>query len=50
MANDISDGNNGIKVGIRMYTIECLETGVHFWTDFLKVHFQPQSLFELSGV
>ncbi|XP_010263736.1 PREDICTED: protein misato homolog 1 isoform X2 [Nelumbo nucifera] len=30
--------------------VECLENGVHFWTDFSKVHYHPQSLYELKGL
>jgi len=29
---------------------ESLENGVQFWTDYSKVHFHPQSLYELNGV
>ena len=30
--------------------VESLENGVQFWTDFSKVHYHPQSLYELSGL
>lgn len=31
--------------------IECLEeNGVRYWTDFSKVHYHPQSLYELNGM
>ncbi|CAA3007020.1 misato homolog 1 isoform X1 [Olea europaea subsp. europaea] len=30
--------------------VECLENGVQYWTDFSKVHYHPQSLYELSGL
>ncbi|KAK9119558.1 hypothetical protein Scep_017651 [Stephania cephalantha] len=30
--------------------VECLQSGVQFWTDFSKVHFHPQSLYEVSGL
>ncbi|POO02742.1 Tubulin/FtsZ, GTPase domain containing protein [Trema orientale] len=30
--------------------IESLENGVEYWTDFSKVHYHPQSLYELSGL
>ncbi|KAJ0034222.1 hypothetical protein Pint_26239 [Pistacia integerrima] len=30
--------------------VECLDNGVQFWTDFSKVHYHPQSLYELSGL
>ncbi|XP_015890039.1 uncharacterized protein LOC107424699 isoform X1 [Ziziphus jujuba] len=30
--------------------VESLENGVQFWTDFSKVHYHPQSIYELSGL
>ncbi|GLT66210.1 hypothetical protein SLA2020_385900 [Shorea laevis] len=30
--------------------VDCLDKDVHFWTDFSKVHFHPQSLYELNGL
>lgn len=30
--------------------VENLDKGVQFWTDFSKVHYHPQSLYELSGL
>lgn len=30
--------------------IECLENDVQYWTDFSKVHYHPQSLYELNGM
>ncbi|CAN6680189.1 unnamed protein product [Malus baccata var. baccata] len=30
--------------------VESLENGVQYWTDFSKVHYHPQSLYELSGL
>lgn len=30
--------------------VECLESDVQYWTDFSKVHYHPQSLYELSGL
>ena len=30
--------------------VESLESGVQFWTDFSKVHYHPQSLYELNGL
>lgn len=30
--------------------VECLENEVQHWTDFSKVHYHPQSLYELSGL
>uniref|UniRef100_A0A0E0I012 DML1/Misato tubulin domain-containing protein n=1 Tax=Oryza nivara TaxID=4536 RepID=A0A0E0I012_ORYNI len=29
--------------------IDCLENGVNFWTDYSKVQYHPQSLYELHG-
>lgn len=51
MANETSAGSSGSQ---REYQdkdiIESLENGVQFWTDYSKVHYHPQSLYELSGV
>lgn len=30
--------------------VEFLENGVQYWTDFSKVHYHPQSLYEMSGL
>ncbi|XP_057968962.1 uncharacterized protein LOC131158246 isoform X2 [Malania oleifera] len=30
--------------------VECLENDVQFWTDFSKVDYHPQSLYELNGL
>lgn len=30
--------------------VDSLEHDVQFWTDYSKVHYHPQSLYELSGV
>ncbi|XWS45308.1 hypothetical protein CRYUN_Cryun15aG0125500 [Craigia yunnanensis] len=30
--------------------VNCLDKGVQFWTDFSKVHFHPQSLYEVNGL
>ncbi|XP_021908160.1 protein misato homolog 1 [Carica papaya] len=30
--------------------VECLDNGVKCWTDYSKVHYHPQSLYELSGL
>lgn len=30
--------------------VECLENDVQYWTDYSKVHYHPQSLYELSGL
>ncbi|KAK0605095.1 hypothetical protein LWI29_022668 [Acer saccharum] len=30
--------------------VECLDNDVQFWTDYSKVHYHPQSLYELSGL
>lgn len=30
--------------------VDCLENEVHYWTDYSKVHYHPQSLYELNGL
>lgn len=30
--------------------VECLENEVQYWTDFSKVHYHPQSLYEICGL
>ncbi|KAL1556323.1 protein misato 1-like [Salvia divinorum] len=30
--------------------VECLENEIQYWTDFSKVHYHPQSLYELCGL
>ncbi|GER43734.1 misato-like protein [Striga asiatica] len=30
--------------------VDCLENSVLYWTDFSKVHYHPQSIYELSGL
>ncbi|KAL8540877.1 hypothetical protein ACS0TY_002209 [Phlomoides rotata] len=30
--------------------VDCLENEVQYWTDFSKVHYHPQSLYELCGL
>ncbi|GMI76933.1 hypothetical protein like AT4G37190 [Hibiscus trionum] len=30
--------------------VSCLDEGVQFWTDFSKVHYHPQSLYEVNGL
>lgn len=30
--------------------VHCLESNVQFWTDFSKVHYHPQSLYEVKGL
>ncbi|GAA0166468.1 hypothetical protein LIER_21616 [Lithospermum erythrorhizon] len=30
--------------------VKCLENGVQYWTDFSKVHYHHQSLYELNGM
>ncbi|KAJ4714942.1 protein misato-like 1-like [Melia azedarach] len=46
--------NSGINDSLREIQdkdiVECLNNGVKFWTDFSKVHYHPQSLYELSGL
>lgn len=47
MANEVSGSPNEYQD--RDIT-ESLENGVQYWTDYSKVHFHPQSLYELNGV
>ncbi|KAI9088956.1 hypothetical protein K1719_029235 [Acacia pycnantha] len=51
MANEANGGSTGSQ---REYQdkdiVDSLENGVQFWTDYSKVHYHPQSLYELSGV
>ncbi|KAJ7944393.1 protein misato-like 1-like [Quillaja saponaria] len=47
----VNGGNSGSqREFLDKDIVECLENGVQFWTDFSKVHYHPQSLYELSGV
>lgn len=50
-ANDLDNVNNNPPAEIQDKDIvECLESDVQYWTDFSKVHYHPQSLYELSGL
>lgn len=50
-ANDLDNLNNNSQAEIQDKDIvECLESDVQYWTDFSKVHYHPQSLYELSGL
>ncbi|BAT17853.1 Os12g0586400 [Oryza sativa Japonica Group] len=42
-------GSNSQKSVEYKDLIECLENGINFWTDYSKVHYHPQSLYELYG-
>ncbi|KAH9618817.1 hypothetical protein KSS87_007321 [Heliosperma pusillum] len=33
-----------------MNIVQSLENDVHFWTDFSKVHYHPQSIYEVNGL
>lgn len=47
----IDSGKNSSRSEIQDKDIvECLENGVQYWTDFSKVHYHPQSSYELSGL
>ncbi|KDP31886.1 hypothetical protein JCGZ_12347 [Jatropha curcas] len=47
----INKGGNHAQREIRDQDIvESLENGVQFWTDFSKVHYHPQSLYEFCGL
>ncbi|KAI5439207.1 uncharacterized protein LOC127120350 isoform X1 [Lathyrus oleraceus] len=51
MVNEISGSHSGSPSEYEDKDItESLENGVQFWTDYSKVHFHPQSLYELNGV
>lgn len=30
--------------------VDCLDNSVQYWTDYSKVHYHPQSLYELNGL
>lgn len=49
----LMNGVNGPEEKIEIHdkdVVESLENTVQFWTDFSKVHYHPQSLYELSGL
>lgn len=47
----INSGKNDCESEIQdKDMVESLENGVQFWTDFSKVHYHPQSLYELNGL
>ncbi|KAI4327486.1 hypothetical protein L6164_019940 [Bauhinia variegata] len=46
-ANEINNGSQREYQDREL--IESLENSVQFWTDYSKVHYHPQSLYELSG-
>lgn len=49
--NGVDAGSSGTQNEIQNTDlIECLEKSVQYWTDFLKVHYHPQSLYELNGL
>ncbi|GMI84027.1 hypothetical protein like AT4G37190 [Hibiscus trionum] len=51
LMNDINGGENGSQNEIQDTDIvSCLDKGVQFWTDFSKVHYHPQSLYEINGL
>ncbi|CAK7339406.1 unnamed protein product [Dovyalis caffra] len=51
LSNGISSGKNDNPTEIQDQDIvECLENHVQYWTDFSKVHYHPQSLYELNGL
>lgn len=50
-ANDLDNMNNNSPADIQDKDIvDCLDRDVQYWTDFSKVHYHPQSLYELSGL
>ncbi|XP_061341724.1 uncharacterized protein LOC133288041 [Gastrolobium bilobum] len=51
MVNEINGSKNGSQSEYQdKDIIDSLEDGVRFWTDYSKVHYHPQSLYELNGV
>lgn len=51
LSKGISNGKNDNPREIQNQDIvDCLESDVQYWTDFSKVHFHPQSLYELNGL
>ncbi|KAM3272396.1 hypothetical protein ACQJBY_042504 [Aegilops geniculata] len=42
-------GNNSQKSVEDKDLVECLEKDVNFWTDYTKVQYHPQSLYEMYG-
>ncbi|KAH7566528.1 hypothetical protein ACOSP7_023060 [Xanthoceras sorbifolium] len=49
--NGTNSGKNDSRREIQDKDIvECLDNDVQFWTDFSKVHYHPQSLYELRGL
>lgn len=51
LTNGINGGETNSRREINDKDIvESLENGVQFWTDFSKVHYHPQSLYELKGL
>lgn len=51
LVSEISGSSSGSQSEYQDKDVtEGLENGVHFWTDYSKVHFHPQSLYELNGV
>lgn len=51
LTNGVHDGDDSSQREIHdKDVVESLENGVQFWTDFSKVHYHPQSLYELSGL
>ncbi|KAF5736114.1 protein misato 1 isoform X1 [Tripterygium wilfordii] len=50
-SNGISNGDSHSQRKIHdQEIVASLENDVQFWTDFSKVHYHPQSLYELSGL
>ncbi|XP_011002490.1 PREDICTED: protein misato homolog 1 [Populus euphratica] len=51
LSQGISNGKNDNPREIQNQDIvDCLESDVQYWTDFSKVHYHPQSLYELNGL
>ncbi|KAK6258473.1 hypothetical protein SCA6_012947, partial [Theobroma cacao] len=51
LVNGINGGKKDLQNEIQDTDIvKCLDRGVQFWTDFSKVHYHPQSLYEVNGL
>uniref|UniRef100_A0ACD5XH55 Uncharacterized protein n=1 Tax=Avena sativa TaxID=4498 RepID=A0ACD5XH55_AVESA len=48
-ASTSNGGNNSQKSVEDKDLVECLENDVNFWTDYTKVQYHPQSLYEMNG-
>jgi hypothetical protein len=49
IASTSNGGNNSQKNVEDKDLVESLENSVNFWTDYTKVQYHPQSLYEMNG-